>query len=118
MSTTVKLKRPGAAGSRTVRRAAGKGNPAFSLNQPEPSNPEISRAMVRNHLRQMHADKMWNRLPPTITEWLFAEWHLAQKLRLSPLRAAFFASEAARKHGMHDHATPPKPARRHAPSEL
>lgn len=118
INKNVKSKTARAAVGRIIRKAAGKGHPTFSLNQPEPFTPEITRAMVRNHLRQLYKDKMLDHRPPTAAEWVLAEWYLAQKLRLSPLRTAFFAAETVNKHGFHDRTPTRKPARRHCQTEL
>ena len=113
INKNVKSKAARATVGRIIRKAAGKGHPTFSLNQPEPFTPEITRPMVRNYLRQLYKEKTLDHQPPTAAEWYLAEWYLAQKLRLSPLRTAFFASKAVKKHGMRDRTPTRKPARRH-----
>ena len=85
----------------------------FGLNQPEPFLPEITKAMVRKYLRRRYQNRMADYKSPTAAEGVMAERSLAQELKLSPLRTAFFASEAASRHAHHQHRATLKPAHRH-----
>lgn len=67
---------------------------AVTNKQPPPQIPGLTKPMVRRHLTRLIKQKVLPSKPVTVSDWLLAEWHLAKELQFSPMRLAYFISEA------------------------